>query len=390
MSRSVSADLELEPGNYSVLMKITAKKWPTDPSPEQIIKQTCKDRPEKLTQVGLAYDLAHAKGQIKETEKEKKRRQEREEKKKAATKKKMREAFRTAKLKQWQLEKKIRAREKRHAKRKEDHERKKAEKQKSAEPQDVPVNGANTTPDINGDVTSKTQPEKATIDGAGMKTQATEPQSNGPAAPAPLPDDALSKEHLTNGISTESEITKPQANATVVVPNNLADKPTEAKPIAEALIEAKPVDETEAEQFHNALQTIPSIQANGGSIGPTPALAPSTMAGPDDWQYDSDASFNSSIDSDLDFPPEPSSSEVLEEVAAGEDDENAEFADDPWNAVCVVGLRVYSMDSGLCVEIVRPRHDEEDGDTPLDVDDASKGASVETVAETVGRAGEKA
>ena len=69
----------------------------------------------------------------------------------------------------------------------------------------------------------------------------------------------------------------------------------------------------------------------------------------------------------------------MEELAPEDDEENAEFADDPWNAVCVVGLRVYSKDSDLSVEIVRPRQDEEDGDTPLDVDDASKGASAETV-----------
>jgi len=130
------------------------------------------------------------------------------------------------------------------------------------------------------------------------------------------------------------------------------------------------------------LQSIPSVQVNGGFVAPKSAAPPSTVAGADDWQYDSDASFDSSIDSDLDLPPEPSTDDVVEEVAAEDDGENAEFADDPWNAVCVVGLRVYSEDPELSVEIVRPRQDEEEGDTPLDVDDASKGVSVETVGNT--------
>jgi len=382
MSRSVSADLDLEPGTYSVLMKITAKKWPTDPTPEQIIKQTCNDRPDKLTQIGLAYDLAHAKGQIKETEKEKKQRQEREEKKKAATKKKQREELRGARLKQWQLEKKQRAREKRHAKRKEEHERKKAEKKKSTEPQDASVAGATATPAVNGDVSGRDQPDKEVTTEAAVELQSTEPQWNAEAAPIPLSQDTLNKEQPMNGVSKETEITEPHSDTADPIPGNVTDKPSEAKATDEAPNEAKTVEETKAERFHSALQSIPSVQVNGEFVQTTSAPAPSTIAGPDDWLYDSDASFDSSIDSDLDFPPEPPSAETMAEAAAEDDDENAEFADDPWNAVCVVGLRVYSKDSDLSIEIIRPRHGEDDEDTPLDVDDASKGASAEAVGTT--------
>ena len=413
MCRSVSADLELEPGTYSVLMKITSKRWPTDPTPEQIIKQTCKDRPEKLTQVGLAYDLAHAKGQVKETEKEKTQRKEREEKKKLAARKKEREELRAARLKQWQLEKKLRAREKRHAKRKEEHERKRAEKKKLTMPRDAPVADENTAPNINGDITDKNTPEKEVTVPTAVVPQTAEPQPDAPVTTATLAQNTPSKDQPTNGVPPEDENTKPESDAPATpvslvqdVPSknqltngfppdiektnlqqdaadpargNIADEPSEAKAIVEVSVETKSVDETKAEQFHNALQSIPSVQVNGEFVSASIALAPSTVAGPDDWQYDSDASFDSSIDSDLDFPPEPPA-EVVVEAVAEEDEENAEFADDPWNAVCVVGLRVYSKDSELSVEIVRPRHEEEDGDTPLDVDDASKGASVEKVA----------
>lgn len=382
MSRSVSTDLELEPGTYSVLMKITAKKWPTDPTPKQIIKQTCKDRPEKLTQIGLAYDLAHAKGQIKETEKEKKQHQERAGKKKAAARKKQREDLRAAKLQQWQLEKKQRAREKRHTKRKEDHERKKVEKKKCTEPRDVPVVGETAAPDINGDVASKDQSAKESADVPAVEAHGTEPQSNGSPAPATLPEDTLGKKNPTDGVPTESEINRPQPTTAGPGPADPADKPTETRSAEELSTEVKNGDATKAEQFHSALQSIPSVQVNGGFVAPKSAAPPSTVAGADDWQYDSDASFDSSIDSDLDLPPEPSTDDVMEEVAAKDDGENTEFADDPWNAVCVVGLRVYSEDPELSVEIVRPRQDEEEGDTPLDVDDASKGVSVETVGNT--------
>lgn len=385
MSRSVSADLELEPGTYSVLMKITAKKWPTDPTPEQIIRQTCNDRPEKLTQIGLAYDLAHAKGQVKETEKEKNQRQEREERKEAAAKKKRREELRAARLKQWQLEKKQRARDKRNAKRKEEHERRKAEKKKSTEPQDAFVADVTATSAVNGDVSGGDQRGKEVTTEATVEPQYTKPQPNGEAAPAPPPQDTLSKEQPTNGVSNETEITEPLPSPAAPVSRTVAGKSSEAKVTEAASTEAKTVEETKAEQFHNALQSIPSVRVNGGFVPPTSGPVPSSVVGPDDWLYDSDASFGSSIDSDLDFPPEPPSAEAVEEAAAEDDDENAEFADDPWNAVCVVGLRVYSKDSDLSIEIIRPKHDEDDGDTPLDVDDASKGASAETVGVTEGK-----
>ena len=61
------------------------------------------------------------------------------------------------------------------------------------------------------------------------------------------------------------------------------------------------------------------------------------------------------------------------------DDEDAEFADDPWNAVCVVGLRVYSKDLKACVEVIRPKMDGDYGEALLDIDDISKGVSGEKV-----------
>ena len=412
MSRSVSADLELEPGTYSVLMKITSKRWPTDPTPEQIIKQTCKDRPEKLTQVGLAYDLAHAKGQVKETDKEKAQRKEREEKKKAAAKKKEREEVRAARLKQWQLEKKQRAREKRHAKRKEEHERKRSKK-RSALPQNAPVTEATAASYVNGDITDDGRSANEATAATTAMPQSTELQSDAPATSAALPQNTQHEDQLKNGITPEIKSTRPNPDVGDSAPSNHeaensgaiavaegkltnglppedknptlksdvansatrvnVDKPSEVETPGDALAEPK------AEHFHNALQSIPSVHVNGGFITAAVAVAPSTIAGQDDWQYDSDASFDSSIDSDLDFPPEIPLAEPVQDAAAEDDEENAEFADDPWNAVCVVGLRVYSKDPELSVEIIRPRHDEEDGDTPLDVDDASKGASVETV-----------
>ncbi|KAF9697701.1 hypothetical protein EKO04_004426 [Ascochyta lentis] len=67
MKRSVSTELHLEAGNYTVLLKIKATRS-ADPTPDDVIRETCTKRREKLLATGLSYDLAHAKGQFREHE----------------------------------------------------------------------------------------------------------------------------------------------------------------------------------------------------------------------------------------------------------------------------------------------------------------------------------
>ncbi|KAF1808427.1 cysteine proteinase, partial [Eremomyces bilateralis CBS 781.70] len=88
MRRSVSVELtepELEAGEYTVMLKVTAKRYSGEPPPEQVVQQVCHTRREKLLSVGLSYDLAHAKGQFRPLEKnrshaEKRRRHEEQKK----------------------------------------------------------------------------------------------------------------------------------------------------------------------------------------------------------------------------------------------------------------------------------------------------------------------
>ncbi|KAF2741854.1 cysteine proteinase [Sporormia fimetaria CBS 119925] len=74
MKRSVSTELDLEAGNYTVLLKVKATRV-ANPRPEDVIRATCSRRREKLLSRGLSYDLAHAKGQFREQQKEKARRE---------------------------------------------------------------------------------------------------------------------------------------------------------------------------------------------------------------------------------------------------------------------------------------------------------------------------
>ncbi|KAK0726092.1 hypothetical protein B0H67DRAFT_482053 [Lasiosphaeris hirsuta] len=60
-NRSVSCEVELEPGVYEVLPKITAQKDDEKPPVEAVVRALARRKPQKLRQVGLSFDLAHAK-----------------------------------------------------------------------------------------------------------------------------------------------------------------------------------------------------------------------------------------------------------------------------------------------------------------------------------------
>ena len=390
MNRSVSTDLELDPGTYSVLMKITACRYQDEDTPEDIIRKNVKLRQNKLILTGLAYDLAHAKGEIRETEAEKKERQEREMIKKTAEKKKQYAMKRENKLKDWQRGKREKAREKRQAKKREEYERKKAEKRKGAEPAEGSIPG--DSPAVQIDQAIAPEAVNGTTAAAGVEAEvekqaaagATEDRTGEPAPdPASLPQPPVEakadESKLTDGAPLEAiaEDSKPTNGAlkegTSVAPDDPNYEEKAAAPSADDSTTQK------SKQFEAALRSIPSVTVNGApaptsEAPPQSIAAPSSLAPNDDYQYDSDATFDSSIDSVLDFPTQMDDLVVQDEPSPADDgDDNAEFENDPWNAVCVVGLRVFSKDGTCSIETVRPRQEEE----VLDLDDASKGASGE-------------
>lgn len=89
MNRSATVELDLEAGQYCVMVKITATRNKSAKTPADVVRETCEKRRDKLMAVGLSYDLAHAKGGLKENAVEHKERvkKERRDKNKAKAKK---------------------------------------------------------------------------------------------------------------------------------------------------------------------------------------------------------------------------------------------------------------------------------------------------------------
>jgi hypothetical protein len=328
MSRSTTAELELEAGEYNVLMKIEARRnesrWPV----EKVVRENAKERREKLVRIGLSYDMAHAKGHIEQTEEEKAGKKKAEAAKKAKEKKETKDKLMKEKKKRKHNENKEKrkqraAKAKRQAKAKA-KAAKRAQKEKEAKPE----------------VKDEPKADEKKAD----ETKAAEPGTE--SAPADAPADGA--------------------------------KPTEpaepAKPDATVAPAAAP-------------QTL-EIRVTGPNNGPNPSAPPSIVSflGADD-DDDDDSDINSDVSDISDGEIEDY---IAEQKLAAEqvppppppnpEEEEDEFEADPWNAVAVVGLRVYSKDSGVSVKVVRPR-DWEDGEGKLDVDDSAADATKDVTAE---------
>ena len=438
MRRSVSADLELEAGSYSVLMKITAERDFDFPTPEQTIRENCRMRQEKLLRIGLAYDLAHARGEIRETEQEKKAKAARQQLKNEAARQKQREELRASKYKQWLIGKKWHERNLRHKKRDEEHRRKKDEAKKAAAESGEQANGTNTGENIDVHTTAGVPID----DGTAAPTTngvATDDNTAVASANGVLAATEDTSNSTVNETATTEDQSKPATNANTTEPIQ-TETPTMngSKAAYDETIPSNTFDQfsgqdqneiSKTDQFSGDSESAPTASESNGVAqaerlredygprddGAVQADAPQDddygtgeNAPSDEPHRDEDAqlddnksetssfrSFNSSIDDDLDLDPLPAPDQILPESGPpppppnnvdDDDPDYAEFANDPWNAVCVVGLRVFSKNSGVCVGVVRPKNGEDDEEeTPLDLDDPSKrisereGASEEDV-----------
>ncbi|KAJ5686577.1 hypothetical protein N7536_009196 [Penicillium majusculum] len=297
MGRSVNAEIDLDPGRYHVLMKITAFRHEDVDSTEEIVRQVASTRREKLVQVGLSYDLAHAKGLVGETDQEKGE----QERFKAAERRKLRDEIKKRMQKDWIRREKSEAR----------HQRTEARRRGISTP-----SGSSYDPNLEGD-------------------------------------------------SATSQI--------------LADKPVEDSPV-----DAGSISSERSERRVNG--SVPTIHVNGGhgqglharhasggwrrrtdSSRPTLDTRVATEALD---QGDLDLLEGFEFDSDIDMPPDETDVKNRP-PSMGLDEPRL----DPWNAVCVVGLRVYSKDPQLVLQVVRPVP-EDDTEAPLDRDDPAASATT--------------
>lgn len=347
MRRSVAAELDLdEAGEYLVLVKITAKRDFTALPAHTVIRDNAKDRRDKLLRIGLAYDLAHAKGHVEESEEDKKGREKAEARAKAKERKEIKDKLTEKKKKKKRSEikttKRERVRQMKAKARAEAREKKEAEKKK-----------------LEGEVV---KPKEETA--AGTDTEKPE-----------------SEKADTDMADTEKTDTEKSGSEKAVSENADAEKPSEEKPETKAAEDGdKPASEG-ADPTHSQTPVSSSTRqavteaaldqlaaATGDSSRPARATRKNTDRGVSPFNpaprdkltrrdvqiYDSDDSdtdscvssvSDSTIDAEIEKAKLPTPAVVKEEKKdkkAADDESEDEFEKDPWNAVAVVGLRVYA------------------------------------------------
>lgn len=99
--RTTNVELELEAGEYIVLLRIRSRKFPMPPK-LNMIRYNARERPSKLLRVGQSYEIAHAKGTINLSEEEKKTMERVKAKKEAKVRKDTKEQMMREKQKEKQ------------------------------------------------------------------------------------------------------------------------------------------------------------------------------------------------------------------------------------------------------------------------------------------------
>jgi hypothetical protein len=351
MERSVVTELKsLKAGTYTVFVMVVADRNTNRPSVEDVVKSQCRRRVdnEKLAQVGMSYDIAHSKGATYMASKAAAR--------KAHDKAKAREARIVLRRKNWerrQLSREIvRKQEKKN---REKRERK--ETKDSAEAKDK----------------AEREPKDKAIQTEDVKEVFVEKEDK--------------------GIQTEDRVTSSaESDKTIILTgleaqsSNETDKGVQTDYFSASESQESsetPKSSSIADSTGHELVRIPLMH----SVGPPPPPPPPGSYGPrrkgsvpnrsyprgppQRQQYIiSDGESSASPISDFDdmysdddptLRPRPTMNTGVTPPGSksrGKDSDD-EDGPEPWNAICIVGLRVYSKDEQLEVRV----HEEDDDDS---------------------------
>ncbi|KAK5691755.1 hypothetical protein LTR17_025575 [Elasticomyces elasticus] len=306
-TRSVSAEIEdLEPGTYSVVYKVTGTRFPEAATQAEAISKYAVDRREKLLSVGRKYDYAQIKGNRKAKEIEVKRQgriEERQEQERGFKK-----------VRTMNKEEKRRARLRKQRVRDDANKRKVEFQAKQAE-----------------EKAEKAKQSRESTSVAVDTSAVAEARETSPAQEIEL-----------GGIVTD---TKSEGSTERKADDNTP--PSEQDVATTTTLQAEDALTTESATKQLSKLRIQELQESVSDDAPVSPLEPGN-------EVESDSTpepLEEMSDNDFDWE-----SEVDAPVYDSDDEPDARndlFVDDPWNAICVLGLRVYSMNSAANLSIVK-------------------------------------
>ncbi|KAI3394314.1 hypothetical protein diail_2908 [Diaporthe ilicicola] len=345
MDRSVSVELpSMLPGNYVVFVSVIGERDNNICSTEEVIKRECKSRTEneKLAQVGQAYDLAHSKAasHLKKLE----------EVRKKAEGKKASESRRKDRRNRWekrQVERQVTA--KQEKKNKEKKLKLKAEKKAKAEAE------------------KKVAEEKAAKDAAEEKEAAEKAAEQKRTEQAKL----LAESAESDNFSVVS-ISSSTGTAQHTPQHSPRSESPEPVAVGRDKVEVPPAPSTTAAATTSGENKPVSQGSQEANLGNKPmelkihccscvheskkAKAPAPAEESDGYSSDSPVEDYEDLfdpdDTTLALKPAtPTTPTSDKDRDSKSDDEDAD-APEPWNAIAVIGFRVYSKDEDLELRVV--------------------------------------
>ncbi|KAK6210051.1 calpain family cysteine protease [Colletotrichum tabaci] len=323
MDRSVSIELpDMPAGEYSIFMSVTGERDTSLPSVEDVVKRECRKRVEndKLVQTGSAYDLAHSKGTAH-----------------------LQEVARLRKLKDQQRASESRQKERRKLweRRHLNREITKKQTKKNNEKRDRRKAKAEEEAKQAAEVKEKEEKETKKDEAEKAKDQAVQTEDF-KEKPEESPEESPKEEPKEDKpAQTETEPSEKSKDSS----EETADKPAS---------DDKSKDSAEGDSKTGPQDGAKKDAADKPVAQPAPSPPPAAKA------YDSDGDSSDSpvedweelySDDDMVRKPRlaPAGPPKTREERYESDEEGLP---DPWNAICIVGVRVYSMDEDLEVRVV--------------------------------------
>lgn len=349
MDRSVTVELpSMLPGNYVVFISVIGERDNDICSTEEVIKRQCKDRTEneKLAQVGEAYDLAHSKAS--------KHLKKLSEARKKAEGQKASESRRKDRRKNWERRQAGRDVKAKQAKKNEEKKKKlKAEKKVKTEAEKKAAE----------EKVAKEAAEKKRLEEEIAATKAAEQrlaeQAKRLQAEAMEADNAsVASSSSSSGTAQYTPQDSPRIEPVQPVPNGQAK--VEVPPATTTTAASPSSDTIEAsiagEQSQAASGNKPmELKISCCACSHQTKKAPEAAADSDGYSSDSPVEdYENLYDADdttsalLSPSPTTPTSKTKDTKSEDEDADTP----DPWNAIAVVGFRVYSKDKDLELRVI--------------------------------------
>jgi Calpain family cysteine protease len=383
--RSCNAEVEeLEPGTYELLVKVTAFRDEDNKTPEEVIRENKEERREKLIAIGKSFDMAHSKGHLRDLEKSNRQSnmeeeldyirdrltRNREQRKKVRTREKMRRKRAHQAISEKREARQAKQKEMRDAKRKENqakHEAEKAAREKNVK--------ANTDKDEKMPTETEHADSEATLtatmkrsEPAEIETPDTPDVDNGALPPSSTAtfETAVSEitieiEDAAENQATNGTLSDPQPRESINTNNADEDiisvrgpPPPPPPGLRSSMVPPPPPPPGVFARDANVEYI--RLPNESRSRGPPPGARPgyyrefssdsnpsSPLLSPASSVCDDDFPFDSNMDG-------PITPDLYSDSELSADDM---YVKDPWQASCVIGLRVCSLDENAKIEVCK-------------------------------------